>query len=196
MDYSALKLVFKNYDQRKAYFVEHYTELLGKSVVETLIGEGFLTAPASTKYHGAYVGGLFDHSVIVANVLSELSLKNSLVWENGKVCTSPLRIGILHDLCKIDQYNEVVEAADKDKICSHYEWNNDPIIKGHGMKSALYAQALGISLTSEELACIVYHMGAFTDSKEWRDYTNAVNRCPNVLWTHHADMIASHIMEV
>ena len=44
-----------------------------------------------------------------------------------------------------------------------------------------------------ELNSIRYHMGAFTDKEEWRDYTCAVHRYPNVLWTHHADMIASHV---
>lgn len=48
-----------------------------------------------------------------------------------------------------------------------------------------------------EAACIRYHMGAFNDkSYEWNDYTRAIHKYPNVLWTHHADMIATHIMEV
>ena len=64
------------------------------------------------------------------------------------------------------------------------------------MKSVIYAQAMGIRLSDEERACIIYHMGAFTPKEEWRDYTHAVNVYPNVLWTHHADMIASHIEEV
>ena len=38
-----------------------------------------------------------------------------------------------------------------------------------------------------------YHMGAFTDKEEWQDYTRAIHRYPNVLWTHQADMIAAHI---
>lgn len=36
-------------------------------------------------------------------------------------------------------------------------------------------------------------MGAFTDKSEWNDYTRAVNLYPNVLWTHQADMLASHV---
>ena len=48
-------------------------------------------------------------------------------------------------------------------------------------------------LTEEEIACIRYHMGAFTPEKEWNDYTRAVKMWPNVLWTHHADMLASHV---
>lgn len=44
--------------------------------------------------------------------------------------------------------------------------------------------------------CIRYHMGAFTDKSEWNDYTRAVSQYPNVLWTHQADMLVSHIAGV
>lgn len=44
--------------------------------------------------------------------------------------------------------------------------------------------------------CIRYHMGAFVEKDEWRDYTNAIHRYANVLWTHHADIIAAHAVGV
>ena len=53
-----------------------------------------------------------------------------------------------------------------------------------------------IRLTEEEMACIRYHMGAFTEKEQWNDYTNAVHKYHNVLWTHQADMLASHVMGV
>ena len=43
------------------------------------------------------------------------------------------------------------------------------------------------------MTCIRYHMGAFIDKEQWNDYTRAVEQYPNVLWTHTADMIASHV---
>ena len=49
------------------------------------------------------------------------------------------------------------------------------------------------ALTEEEICCIRYHMGAFTPKEEWNDYTGAIHAYPNVLWTHHADMLASHV---
>lgn len=52
------------------------------------------------------------------------------------------------------------------------------------------------TLTDEEIMCIRYHMGAFTDKDEWNDYTRAVRNYPNVLWTHQADMLASHVAGV
>ncbi len=149
-----------------------------------LISKRFCEAPASTKYHGNYAGGLFDHSIRVAKYLEELTDKLWLEWERPE---SPVIIGLLHDLCKIDQYK-----YDRDKSC--YVYNNEPTVKGHGVKSVIYIQRYcGITLTDEEIACILYHMGAFTDKEEWGDYTAAVHKYPNVLWTHTADMWASHI---
>ena len=65
---------------------------------------GFFTAPASTKYHGAYEGGLYDHSRQVFLRLKDLTEKNDLAWEREE---SPFFIGMFHDLCKCDQYKKV-----------------------------------------------------------------------------------------
>lgn len=177
---------FEKNIQREAYLKEQES-ILNDDQISVLIDRGFCTAPASTKYHGAYAGGLFDHSVNVAETLAQLTEQNDLKWERP---TSPLIVGLLHDLCKIDQYrwNEGTQM---------YEYRTDILVKGHGVKSVIYCcDLLDLKLTEEEEACILYHMGAFTDKDEWRDYTSAVNKYPNVLWTHTADMIASHVMGV
>ena len=49
--------------------------LFPQDIAEKLTESGFFTAPASTKYHGAYEGGLFDHSYNVASALVTLSLR-------------------------------------------------------------------------------------------------------------------------
>ena len=49
----------------------------------------------------------------------------------------------------------------------------------------------------EEIICIRWHMGAFeTDTKMWDYYGKAIEKYPNVLYTHTADMIASRIQGV
>ena len=56
---------------------------------------GYFTAPASTKYHGNYEGGLFDHSLEVTKSLLHLTKHLKLHWNSKKspyVCllyTSP-----------------------------------------------------------------------------------------------------------
>ncbi len=141
----------------------------------------FFTAPASTKYHGNYEGGLFDHSFMVMNTLVDLTRHNNLKWEREG---SPFIVGLLHDMCKIDQYILREDGG--------YDFNKNTLLKGHGDKSVMMI-ASHMDLTEEEVMCIRYHMGAFTPQEEWSDYTRAVNRYPNVLWTHQADMIASHV---
>ena len=180
-------IFFNNFQERKDYLIEHFQPELGEDVISQLLETEFLIAPASTKYHGNYEGGLFDHSVNVAEVLKALSVQNKLEWESGPI--APAVVGLLHDLCKIDQY-------EYDEETGVYKFSTDPIVKGHGIKSVIYIQQLGVYLSEEDVACIIYHMGAFTEKEEWRDYTAAVNKYPNVLWTHTADMIASHVMGV
>lgn len=144
----------------------------------------FFTAPASTRFHGNYEGGLFDHSFEVMNVLCDLTRHNNLKWQRDG---SPFIVGLLHDLCKIDSYTRTGKDT--------YEYNTDTLLKGHGDKSVMLL-ASHMELTEEEVMCIRYHMGAFTDKEEWNFYTRAVRQFPNVLWTHHADMIASHVNNV
>lgn len=154
-----------------------------------LLANGFFSAPASTKYHGNYEGGLFDHSFTVMNILVELSAKNNLKWQRAE---SPFIVGMFHDLCKIDQYR--IDNSEPYTVgeATRYECRTDTDFKGHGDKSILLL-CQHMKLTEEEVMCIRYHMGAFTEKDEWRDYTNAVHRYASVLWTHHADMLASHV---
>lgn len=193
MNYTPIK--FNSYEEREAYFRKNYTNVLGELVVNTMISSGFLSAPASTKYHGNYEGGLFDHSANVAQTLWYLCHNNGLKWKQGSLERSPWVVGILHDYCKVDQYKYVLNDTG-DVYPGIYEYNNAPLIKGHGTKSVIYALKMGARLSDEETACIVYHMGAFTDKAEWNDYNHAIEVFPNVLWTHTADMIVSKIMEV
>ena len=149
----------------------------------------YFTAPASKDHHGAHEGGLMKHSLKVAYELEKITQKMDLKWKRPK---SPEIIGLLHDVCKLDDYYAV--SLDKPKNIG-IEWNKERLYPGHGDKSLIMLMGL-IDLTEEEKMCIRYHMGAFTDKSEWEFYSRAVQRCPNVLWTHTADMIASQIKGV
>lgn len=86
--------------------------------------------------------------------------------------------------------NETVDEEIRDD--SKWEYAMDTLLKGHGDKSVIVL-AQYFKLTEEEIMCIRYHMGAFCDKSEWNDYTRAVHKYTNVLWTHQADMLASHV---
>ena len=160
---------------------------------EYLMIHAFFTMPASTKYHGAYEGGLFDHSMNVTNALVNLTKANDLRWRRKE---SPYIVGFFHDLCKIDQYTAVKTRDESTgEMKWTYEYNKETPLKGHGDKSVMLLSHL-TTLTEEEIMCIRYHMGAFCEKEEWNDYTRAIHQYPNVLWTHMADMLAAHVKEV
>lgn len=170
--------------------IKQYIKFMGKCAdcipVATLDELGFFTAPASTKYHGAYEGGLFDHSLATAQALVDLTEKLGLNWNTKE---SARIVGMYHDLCKCDNYVIDVETG-------KYKYNPDTILDGHGTKSVIIAQKY-IELTDEEIACIRWHMGAYeTDTKLWDYYGRAIEKYPNVLYTHTADMIASKIVGI
>ena len=172
------------------------TSLVSPEMLQTLTLGGFFDAPASTKYHGNYPGGLLAHSYSVAKFLVQLTEDNHLTWKSPR---SPFIVGMFHDLCKIDQYRHPASRliADGVTVMDSFKWeyNPDTLLKGHGDKSIMLLSQF-YTLTEEEIMCIRYHMGAFTDKSEWNDYTRAVRQYPNVLWTHQADMLASHVAGV
>ena len=175
-----------NKDKRIKQYVEFMDVCADFIPVETLVKLGFFTAPASTKYHGAYEGGLFDHSFATAKALVELTEKLGLSWQT---VNSARIVGMYHDLCKCDNY-------DRDPETNMFRYNPNIIIPGHGDKSIIIAQKY-IELTDEEIACIRWHMGAYeTNTKLWNYYGKAIEKYPNVLFTHTADMIASRIVGV
>ncbi len=168
------------------------------TMIDWLADHGFFSAPASTKWHGAFPGGLYDHSKAVFDALTFLTERLNLTWQRPE---SPFIIGMFHDLCKVDQYREVVDEPGKVMFGEfepkgrevHYEWA-DPFVKGHGDKSVMYLSHL-MRLTEEEMFCIRYHMGAF-EKDDIEGYSKAVEKFNNVLFAHTADMMASKIQGV
>lgn len=158
---------------------EHMVE----NLMRTLDSSGFFIAPASTNKHGAYAGGLYDHSEQVTLQLVNLTERLGISWELPR---SPYIVGLFHDLCKIDSYYFV-----DDEI----KYNNDLMLNGHGDKSLIRAMQL-LQLSEEEMMAIRWHMGAFDVKENWKCYSKAVNKYPVVLFTHTADMIASQVLGV
>lgn len=193
MDKQTIQKKYNSEADRLALFSEKVWPHIPFECCNWLMNFGFFDAPASTKYHGNYAGGLFDHSLCVMEQLVLLTERNNLAWSRPE---SPYIVGFFHDLCKIDQYRHPVigeNVLNGDMILdtSSWEYNPDTQLSGHGEKSVMLLSTL-TKLNYDEVMCIRYHMGAFID-KEMNQYSNAVACCPNVLWTHTADMIASKI---
>jgi len=143
----------------------------------------FFTDPASAVWHCNYPGGLLEHSDNVRICLKKLTRDLKLKWKNYE---SPEIIGMAHDVCKIGQYLPDGNGG--------YTKNPDHP-KGHGDRSVEIVKQW-IELTDEEEYCIRWHMGAYDVKENWQLYNDAIHRFPNVLWTHTADMMATHIYEI
>lgn len=190
-----------NRDERISLYMSEAPEKIRENEAFTafLTDEGFFDAPASTKYHGVYSGGLFDHSAMVYVELKKLTEKLGLKWKRPE---SVFIVGMFHDLCKYDQYVEVpgteTDIGNGTKITtqggSHYEYNKNTLLKGHGSKSVILLSQF-LPLTEEEILCIRYHMGPY-ETEEWNEFDKAIRKYPNVYFTHAADMIASKIDDV
>lgn len=165
-----------------------------------LIQNGFFTQAASTKYHGAYEGGLFDHSYEVTQVLLDMTQRLNLQWKRPE---SPYIIGMFHDLCKIDNYitvtdepGEIMMGTDNVKGREiHFEYNPNCILTGHADKSIMLLSQF-VNLTEEELLCIRFHMGAYEGQDQWDNYDKAIRKYETVLFTHTADMYTSKVKDV
>jgi len=172
--------------------------IVSNEFTDWLVDNGFFIAPASTKYHGNYEGGLYDHSAAFAGELVHMTEALNLEWQRKE---SPLIIGMFHDLCKIDSYKKVIDVEGacmfgSDKVKgeqAHYEYNDKVLLTGHGEKSIMLLSQF-MTLTEEEMLCIRYHMGAY-NTNEWEQYGAAIEKYPNVLFSHTADMVASRILK-
>lgn len=165
-----------------------------------LIKNGFFTQAASTKYHGAYEGGLFDHSYEVTQVLLDMTQRLNLQWKRPE---SPYIIGMFHDLCKIDNYITIVDEPGEIMMGTgdakgreiYFEYNLNCILTGHADKSIMLLSQF-VNLTEEELLCIRFHMGAYEGQDQWDNYDKAIRKYETVLFTHTADMYTSKVKDV
>ena len=169
---------------------EGLEELLG-----WLISSDFFTAPASTKYHGAYKGGLCQHALDVYRFAQKLA----------QLCESPLSgeslavAALFHDLCKVNFY--VTEYRNQKNADGTWEKvptfgiNEQFVYGGHGSKSVYIVQYF-MKLKPEEAVAINCHMG-FSEGGNNVQLTvgKAYEKYPLAWITHAADEAAAYLLE-
>lgn len=159
-------------------------------LLEWITNSDFSQAPASTRFHGNYPGGLCHHSV---NVYYELQRLLKAYPEIQCSEETAAIISLLHDSCKINFYE--IEYRNK-KI--NGEWQSVPTYTinekfcygGHGSKSVFIIQNY-IRLTPEEAVAIHNHMGAFDNQNVGKTY----ERYPLAWILHVADESAGYLIE-
>lgn len=183
---------------RKEDFIELYTKYIKRpgaaDLLEWLESTDFFTAPASTRFHGNYEGGLCEHSIHVWEELVRL-LK---AYPEVKVSAETAAIvSLLHDLCKIGCYKQELRNTKVNGIWVQrpvYVFQEDFCYGGHGSKSVYLIQKY-MNLNEQEAVAVNCHMG-FADRSPG-DYSlgNAYENYPLAWLVHVADESATYIRE-
>ena len=178
----------------KERFLELFSTITrpGKeALLKWLESSDFFTAPASAKYHGAYEGGLLEHSL---NVYDELVRLKGAYTEFGFSDESIIICSLLHDICKVNFYKPEIKnrknAEGKWESYQGYGYEEKYTFGFHGPKSVFILQKY-IDLSPEEAAAIANHMGAFENEKCGDVY----ERYPLATLLHWADEAATYLKE-
>lgn len=162
----------------------------------------FFEAPASTKYHGCYQGGLVQHCIDVYNALhDELAFiygDNYLaVYDEETVAV----VSLFHDLCKVGRYKAGTRNV-KDPVTKQwheeptYFYNDEAFEMGHGAAS-VYAIQKFMSLKDFEAQSVFWHMGAYDISNymSLNGLGSAFEKNTLAFALHRADMLATYITD-
>lgn len=158
----------------------------------------FFTAPASTRFHGSYEGGLVEHSINVYHCLHHYLTRERVkeVYGLDYSDESIAIVSLLHDVCKINCYKPGTRNVKDEHGVWHtvptYEFD-DKLPYGHGEKS-VYILSGYMRLTREEAFAIRYHMG-FSGTEDSRNVGNAFAMYPLSLALSIADMEATYYLE-
>jgi hypothetical protein len=163
-----------------------------EKVIEFMESSDFFTAPASTKYHGAYEGGLAEHSF---NVYQLLAHKNK-IFKLELPADTIIICGLLHDICKTNFYKKGSRnVKGNGQWVAKEVWEvEDQNPLGHGSKSVILLQQW-ITLTQFEIMAILWHMGAWEGKDNAMSLSNAMNLMPGIVALQTADMESTYLIE-
>lgn len=158
----------------------------------------FFTAPASTRFHNSFEGGLALHSLNVYHCLKDYLSRERVQNDYGlKYSEETIAIAaLLHDICKTNVYvrdfrNVKNEQGQWERVPTYrYE---DKLPYGHGEKS-VYMISGFMKLTRDEAMAIRWHMG-FSGTEDNNTVSSAMEKYPLILAVSTADMEASVFME-
>ena len=184
-------------------FIELYTQHIRREGSGALLDylqnkSDFFTAPASAKFHGAYAGGLCEHSVNVYHCLRDYLERDRVRELYGLEYPeeSVALVSLLHDVCKTGCYkpgSRNVKGPDGKWQSVPTFFYEDSLPYGHGEKS-VYILSGFLRLTREEAMAIRWHMG-FSGPEDNRTVGQALQKYPLAFALATADMEASYFLE-
>lgn len=189
---------------KREEFIAVYQENIQRRGADRLLewldsdASDFFTAPSSTRFHGAYEGGLVEHSLNVYECLKDY-LNRPRTKELYGMDYTPETIAVtalLHDICKVGFYavdyrNAKNEQGVWEKV--PYYTVRDTLPYGHGEKSVYMIQSF-MRLTRDEAFAIRYHTG-FSGNEDKNSVGRALEMFPLALAVNVADMEATYYLE-
>ena len=186
----------------KERFIEIYKNNIKREgadkLLEYLLSSDFFTAPASSRFHSSYEGGLAEHSLNVYDCLSSYldSPRARETFGFSYTSESIAIVSLLHDLCKIGVYKKGFRNVKDEKgtwqRVDTFEYD-DQLPYGHGEKS-VYIITGFMRLTREEAFAIRYHMG-YSSTEDQRNVAAAFEMFPLAFAVHTADSEATYFIE-
>lgn len=186
----------------KQRFIEIYNQYITREGADKFLkyllsdASDFFTAPASTRFHGSYEGGLVEHSLNVYDCLRGYLERAKTAFGLEYSEESVALVALLHDICKVNCYKVGSRNVKDDNGVWHkvptYEFD-DQLPYGHGEKS-VYILSGYMRLTREEAFAIRYHMG-FSGTEDTRNIGNAFEQFPLAFALSVADMEATFLVE-
>lgn len=184
--------------ENKKRFIEIYNDKIKRQGASTLLdwletNTDFYTAPASTRFHSAFAGGLAAHSLNVYDLLNNR-------FADSEDAESIAIVSLLHDLCKANFYKESTRNVKNEQTGAWekvpYYTIEDQFPFGHGEKSVFLIERFMRLKTSEAIA-IRWHMGGFDDNAKLGGYSvsNAFQKYPIAAKLHLCDLEATYLYE-
>ena len=190
-------------EETKQEFLDIFYDSVERDGAEELLNylekNDFFTAPASSKFHSNFEGGLCLHSInVYKRLLKLVQTEFGEKWQNIISAESVAIIGLLHDVCKINFY-----TVDMRNVKVDGQWVKKPYYKvedslpyGHGEKS-VYMISGFMKLSREEAMAINWHMGAFDERAKNNTsiLKNVFQKFPIAYLAHIADYMATYLDE-
>lgn len=173
-----------------------------------LSNSDFFIAPASTKYHSSFKGGLCYHSLCVYDNLCRLVNTYELEFDEDSLKI----VALLHDISKMNYFETVYknkkiysENGSKSDNNGRYDWvqvsdyaviaQEERFLYANREITSEYIIRQYCNLSLEESVAILHYTGGMGNDSVKESVNAIYERYPLALMLHLADMISCNLIE-
>lgn len=163
----------------ESVFDPHYRGLLDVIFGDPVFFERFATAPAAKSFHHAYLGGLLEHTVTVADLCDHIAQQYTRV-NRDLLMTAAL----LHDVGKVEElvYDRTIDYSDAGRFLGH-------VILGVTFVSDRAAKVVG--LPHDKLQLLLHTIVSHHGELEWGSPKRP--KTLEALIIHHVDNLDAKV---